>query len=70
MTEGVARTGWCGTPFEVMQSEVTAKSGILAAKGTVKAALLNDCGPLALSPLVVVSVYNTKSMHSPPLYIL
>ena len=63
MVEGVARTGGRGIPAEVMQSEVTTKSAIVAIEGTVKAALLKDCGPLALSPLVAVSVYDTEPVH-------
>ena len=63
MVEGVTRTGGRGVPQEIMQLEVKTKEQINAAKGTVKAAVLEDCPALANCPLVATSVYDTKPVH-------
>ena len=63
MVEGVTRTGGRGVPQEVMQVEVKTKDLINATKGTVKAAVLEDCPALAGCPLVAASVYDTKPVH-------
>ena len=63
MVEGVCRTGARGIPSGVLQAEVTGKDRINAVKGTVKAALLENCAPLETCPLVAVSVYDTKPVH-------
>ena len=44
MVEGVTRVGARGLPQEIMQVEVTTKAAIAAAKGAVKAAVLEGCG--------------------------
>ena len=63
MVEGVTRTHARGLCNEVVQMEVKGKERINAVKGTVKAAVLEDCAPLASCPLVAASVYDTKPVH-------
>ena len=63
MVEGVTRTSQRGLPKEVIQHEVKNKKEILRVKGTVKAAVLENCEPLKDSPLVAVSVYDQKGVH-------
>ena len=63
MAEGVCRTGSRGLTALIVQHEVTGRANINAVKGTVKAALLEGCPGLATSPLVAVSVYDTKPVH-------
>jgi len=63
LVEGVARVGGRGVPHEIIQNEVTTKAAINATKGTVKAAVLDDCPPLVNCPLVCASVYDTKPVH-------
>ena len=67
MVEGVTRTGGRGVPQEIMQAEVKTKDLIIATKGTVKAAVLEDCPPLVGCPLVAASVYDTKPVHFLPM---
>ena len=52
----------------VAAAEVTGKDRINAAKGTVKATVLEDCMPLETCPLVVASVYDTKPVHVCPCF--
>jgi hypothetical protein len=63
LIEGVTRVGGRGIPHEILQNEVTTKAAINATKGTVKAAVLQDCPPLVGCPLVCASVYDTKPVH-------
>ena len=42
---------------------MTGKDRINVVKGTVKAAVLENCTPLETCPLVAASVYDTKPVH-------
>ena len=57
MVEGVTRTSQQGLRKQVIQHEITKKSEISKVKGTVKAAVLENCALLNDCPLVAVSVY-------------
>ena len=63
MVEGVTRTSQRGLPKEIVQHEVKNRKEAAKVKGTVKAAVLDDCPPLAAAPLVAVSVYDQKGVH-------
>jgi ribosomal protein L37AE/L43A len=62
MVEGVTRSSQRGLPPQVVQADVQ-KNRIAEVKGTVKAAVLEDCPPLAACPLVAASVYDQKGVH-------
>ena len=63
MVEGVTRTNQRGLPREVIQHDVKNPKDIMKVKGTVKVAVLENCGPLNASPLVAASVYDNKGVH-------
>lgn len=62
MVEGVTRSSQRGLPPQVVQADVQ-KNRIAGVKGTVKAAVLEDCPPLASCQLVAASVYDQKGVH-------
>ena len=49
--------------MKILQQEVTTKERIDAAKGVVKACVLEGVPALAACLLVVCSIYNTKLVH-------
>lgn len=61
LLNGVTRKGMRGLPKCVLQEEKKKRSDVLAARGTVKAAVLKN-DPL-LPDLVASSVYDTKPVH-------
>ena len=62
--EGVTWTSQRGLAPHVIQHEVKgSKKEIAKVKGTVKAAVLEDCDPLHSCPLVAASVYDAKGVH-------
>jgi len=63
MVEGVTRTYQRGLPKEVIQHDIKNRKDLPNVKGTVKAAVLENCPPLNASPLVAVSVYDQKGVH-------
>ena len=63
MVEGVTRTNQRGLPKEVIQHDIKNQKHLPNVKGTVMAAVLENCPPLNASPLVAVSVYDQKGVH-------
>lgn len=62
MVEGVTRSSQRGLPPQVVQPDVQ-KNRVAQVKGTVKAAVLENCPPLAECSLVAASVYDQKGVH-------